>query len=108
VAHYYYLRPEVVVDEGSPPDEIPEDVPEGSKPIVLQIYTDDNGLILSIGPPLYRAGDAAIKQMMLEWDEYVATAVGSPEEELVIQDIELFRAFLLERYPTTYRMTQRY
>jgi hypothetical protein len=91
MAHYYHLMPAV---EGSV---------EPGAPVVLQVYTDEDGLILQLGPPAYRMADAAMKQLLVEWQEYVAS--GSPA---VVEDMTAFNEFLVAAYGTAYKVTQRY
>lgn len=89
--HSYYLIP--TLEEN-----------QESAPVILSIYTDDDGVIQRIGSPSYRSGDAAMKQLLVDWHEYVQN-VGSPPGAPAIT---LFWEFVVATYGTAYKVGQRY
>jgi len=72
--------------------------PLPNDPTYLSITTDDDGLISEMIPPSYRAADAVIKRLVLDWRAY-AEGAGSPSGD---QTITLFNEWVLGTYGDTY------
>lgn len=89
MAHLYELR------QGVDPDF--------PGPLVLSIYTDDDGLIQQMQTPSWRRSDAVISGMISSWYDY-AQLVGSPAGT---QDVTLFWDFLSTNYGLAYSVSQR-
>lgn len=68
-------------------------------PAYLSITTDDAGVIDDMALPPYRSGDQVIKSLVANWLQYTANLVGSPAP---VQDITLFREYILDTYGQMY------
>jgi hypothetical protein len=78
--------------------------PSPGDPTHLYVYTDDDHLVHELRPIEWRASDAAIKALVVNWSEYVPP--GSPEPA---KDIDAFRDYIIAAYGTqTYAVVQKW
>jgi hypothetical protein len=78
--------------------------PSPGDPTHLYVYTDDDDLVYELRPIEWRASDAAIKALIVAWNDYVPA--GSPEPA---KDIQQFKDYIIATYGTqTYAVVQKW
>lgn len=70
-------------------------------PTYLNVYTDDDNLVIELQQPAFRSSDVTIKNLMSGWEEY------APDVPVLVKDIERFMEYITVTYDAyTYEVRQ--